>query len=181
MNEEIKEDFELIKRFLNGEEEAFSALVRKYQKKAYFLAYRFTHNHHDADDISQQGFIKVYGSLKNFKGGSSFFTWLYRIVTNLSINYLTRKPKQVQTPVEDLPLSNPGTGVQSVFDEKELRTKINIAIEKLPPRQRVVFTLRQLEGFSFKETSRIMKCSIGSAKASYFHAVQKLRKYLKTV
>jgi len=181
MSEKTYEDFDLIRRFLKGEEQAFSELVRKYQKRAYYLAYRFTHNHHDADDLSQEAFIKAYNSLKNFKGGSSFFTWFYRITTNLCINYLSRKPKQVQVPVENLPLSHPDPDAQSVMEDKELRLKINEAIEKLPLQQRAAFTLRQLEGLSFIETSEVMNCSVGAAKASYFHAVQKLRKYLKTL
>lgn len=179
INEEFYEDLELIRRFLKGEEKAFSELVHKYQKKAYYLAYRFTHNHHDADDLSQEAFIRVYSSLKNFRGGSSFFTWLYRIVTNLCINYLSRRPRHVQTPVENLPLPHPGAGAQSVIENEELRIKINAAIEQLPLQQRAAFTLRQLEGLSFKETSGAMNCSVGAAKASYFQAVQKLRKHLK--
>lgn len=178
MNAE-NEDFDLIKRFLKGEEQAFSTLVHKYQKKAYSLAYRFTHNHQDADDLSQEAFIRVYSSLRNFRGGSNFFTWLYRIVTNLCINYLNRRPKRIQLPVEELGISNPDPNAQSILEDKELRTKINIAIEKLPPRQKIAFTLRQLEELSFEEVSKIMKCSIGGAKASYFHAVQKLSRYLK--
>lgn len=179
IKEEFNEDFDLIRRFLEGEEEAFASLVRKYQKKAYYLAYRLTHNHHDANDLSQEAFIKLYSSLKNFKGGSSFFTWFYRIITNLCINHLSRSPRRVQTPVEDLPIPHPGAGAQSAIENKELQIKINAAIEKLPLRQRVAFSLRQLEGLSFKETSQTMDCSIGGAKASYFHAVRKLRKYLK--
>lgn len=179
INKEVHEDFDLIRRFLEGEEQAFTALVHKYQKKAYYLAYRFTHNHHDADDLSQEGFIRVYSSLKNFRGGSSFFTWLYRIITNLCINYLSRRPKRIQTPVEDLPLSSNEKGAQSAIEDKELRVKIDAAIEQLPVQQRAAFTLRQLEELSFKEVSKIMNCSVGAAKASYFHAVQKLRKYLK--
>lgn len=177
--EEIKEDFELIRQFLKGEEDAFSSLVRKYQKRAYYLAYRFTRNHYDADDLSQEAFIKVHSSLKKFRGGSSFFTWLYRIITNLCINHLNRKPKQAQVPVESLPLSNPDPGAQSLIEDKELRMKIDTAIEQLPLQQKAAFSLRQLEGLSFKETSEVMNCSVGAAKASYFHAVQKLRKYLK--
>jgi len=168
---------ELLSRFLKGEEQAFTELVRKYQKKAYYFAYRFTHNHQDAEDLSQEAFIHAYRSLKKFKSRSSFFTWFYRILVNLCINFHRRRSVQVYVPVEDIAVSDPDA--LSIVESKELGMKIHRAIEKLPLRQKAVFILRQIEELSFEEVSESMGCSVGAAKASYFQAVRKLQKYLK--
>jgi len=95
----INEDLDLVRRVLSGDKESYSALVRKYKEKAYSLAYRLTRNHHDADELSQEAFIRAYGSLRDFKGKASFFTWFYRILVNLCINHINRRPKVVRQPV----------------------------------------------------------------------------------
>lgn len=173
------EDLDLIRRFLKGEEQAFTAIVRKYQKRAYCLAYRFTRNHQDAEDLSQEAFIRAYRALKKFKGRSSFFTWFYRILVNLCINFHRSKPARVQLPVEDFRLAQDGPDTLSIVQNREFMMKVDMAIEHLPLRQRTAFILRQREKLSFREVSESMGCSVGAAKASYFQAVQKLRKYLK--
>jgi len=175
-----EEDLEFIRRFRDGEGPAFDALVRKYQKKVYYFAFRLARNHQDADDLAQETFIRTYNSLGAFKGGSAFFTWLYRITINLYINSYRKKIRQNQILAGETEFTYQGLDALSMVQDKELGKKIGAAAAKLPPRQQVAFNLRYIEELTFEEVAESMGCSVGAAKASCFQAVRKMRGYLKS-
>lgn len=174
----------LIDRFLEGDEGAFSLLIEKYKRKIYLTAYRMLGNHEDANDITQEVIIKMYKELKNFRRESSIYTWLYRIVTNLSLNEL--KKKKIRhffdfDEVDEWLFKDEKQSPELSYRENELSNKIQEAINKLPEKQRTVFSLRYYDGLSYEEISEILGTSVGALKANYFHAINKLQKELKNV
>ena len=178
------DDNVLIDRFLAGDAKAFNVLVEKYKRKIYLTAYRLLGNHEDARDITQEVIIKMYNDLKNFRRESSIYTWLYRITTNLSLNELKRR--KIRNffdfdEVEEWLFKDEKQSPELSYRENELSNKIQEAINKLPEKQRIVFTLRYYDGLSYEEISEILGTSVGALKANYFHAVNKLQKELKDV
>jgi RNA polymerase sigma-70 factor (ECF subfamily) len=174
-------DEELIEMFKTGNEAAFNQLVLRYQERVYMIARRYTFDHDDADDILQDVFVKVYESLKQFRGDSSFFTWLYRIVINLSINYTRKKRiKEFLRIDEEVEESTAGDDDPADACERNEQKKIvNDALKKLPERQRSVFILRFYEELPYEEIAGVMKTSVGAAKANYFHAMKKVEEYVR--
>jgi RNA polymerase sigma-70 factor (ECF subfamily) len=176
-----KSDVELIEAFQRGDERAFTELVHRYQERIYWLARRFHNDHDDADEIVQEVFCKVYESLKHFRGESSFYTWLYRITVNLSLNALRKKRVQEFFSFDQL-LEQPKSTEEmpdDLLEASEQRSLIEEAIETLPEKQKAVFILRYYDELSYEEISRILKTSVGGLKANYFHAVKKIGEYLK--
>ncbi len=177
-----KSDIELISEFKNGDQEAFNTLVKKYQKKVYWIARKMLGNHDDADDVVQDVFVKVYRSLNDFRQDSSFYTWLYRVTVNFSISALRRKkiiewikfddafPAVTKIHDENNPLSG--------LENKEMNTLLDKAIEKLPNKQKQVFILRYYNELPYEEISKILRTSVGGLKANYFHALKNIKKYL---
>jgi len=176
------DDLRLIREFKNGNEQAFNQLVIRYQEKIYWIVRRMVNDHDEADDITQDVFIKVYKSLKTFKGESSFYTWVYRIAVNRSLNAIRRKklrktfsfgeqePVQFQSS-EPLPLDR--------LEQEERRKLIQQAIDLLPEKQKKVFVLRYFEELPYEEISKILGTSVGGLKANYFFAVKKIGEFLK--
>ncbi len=178
------EDNLLIDQFLAGDVRAFNILVEKYKRKIYLTAYRLLGNHEDASDLTQEVIIKMYNNLKNFRRESSIYTWIYRITTNLSLNEL--KKRKIRNffdydEVEEWLFRDEKQSPELSYRENELSNKIQEAINKLPEKQRIVFTLRYYDGLSYEEISEILGTSVGALKANYFHAVNKLQKELKDV
>ena len=139
-------------------------------------------SHDDADDLTQEVFIKIYSALKDFREESNLFTWLYRIATNYSINHI-RKAKVRNTVSFDIiteQVVSRDKRSDEAVDEKTRRIFLAEAIETLPAQQRAVFNLRYNENLSYEDISKIMNKSVGGIKANYFHAVKKLGDYLKT-
>lgn len=179
-----QDDNVLIDRFLQGDETAFKTLVDKYKRKIYLTAYRLLGNHEDANDITQEVIIKTYKELKNFRRESSIYTWLYRITTNLSLNELKKRKIRSFFDFDELDewlFKDEKQSPELSYRENELSNKIQEAINKLPEKQRVVFTLRYYDGLSYEEISEILGTSVGALKANYFHAINKLQKELKDV
>ena len=151
--EHIDED-ELVNRFQNGDIEAFNPLVLKYQKKIYNLIYQQIRDREMAKDISQEVFLKAFKALPNFKGGSAFYSWLYRIAINSSIDFQRRRNRNKVLTFEELPpdadevlrMSDSHPSPDKLLEEKELGEVIRKAVRKLPPGQRRVFNLRHREG-----------------------------------
>lgn len=173
-------DISLVRRFKEGDQGAFNQIVRRYQERLYYLALRMVGNHDDALDISQDAFVKAYEGLEKFHGDSSLYTWLYRIVVNLSINH-RRKRKVIRfVSFEDVRavLASTKDSPDEVVNRKEFSEAADEAIEGLPARQKAIFVLRYYQGLSHQEISEILGRSVGAVKASYFHAVRKLRKAL---
>ncbi len=180
-------DYILVKRFQEGDFEAFNELVRRYRKRVYEIAYNFTHNPDDALDLTQEIFLRAFKSLGTFKHKSSFYTWLYSISRNYCIDYTRRKKRYHEMEInENLPHKSEdylysGSRVPSPDDKverEELRRKIEEAIDSLPDMQRQVFILRYYEGLPLKEIAKVLNRSIGTVKANLFHATRKLREML---
>lgn len=176
------DDLKLIQEFKNGNEQAFNQLVLRYQEKIYWIVRRMIGNHDEADDITQNVFIKAYHSLKKFKGESSFYTWIYRIAINLSLNEIRRKKlRQVLSLGEHDSAYHQSQDLQPLeqLEKEEQRMLIQQAIDLLPEKQKKVFVLRYYEELPYEEISRILGTSVGGLKANYFFAVKKIGEYLK--
>jgi len=188
---EAKEDLELVKRCQQGDEMAFSQLVGRYQRKVYTIALGMVKNPDDAMDIAQEAFIKVHRYIGNFQGSSSFYTWLYRIIVNLSIDHLRRSRKHASAEfderlhdrddtkgVESVLSTNLGNNPSRVLGRKELAAYIQLAIDELPPYHRAVIIMREVEGMSYSDMARAMKVSKGTIMSRLHHARQKLQRSL---
>ncbi|HZY10304.1 MAG TPA: RNA polymerase sigma factor [Bacteroidota bacterium] len=176
-----KSDQELIEEFRNGKIEGFNELVRRYQEKTYWLARRLVNTHDDADDVVQDVFVRVYEGLKRFRGDSEFSTWLYRIVTNVSLNAIrTRRLKDFirYDQLMDNLFPDEVTTDAYILHE-EYQTILGKAIDKLPAKQKLVFIMRYYDELSYEEIGRILNKSVGGLKANYFHALQKIKSYVQ--
>ena len=172
-------DFELIDRFLRGDGTAFDELVRRRQREVYNVAYRMTRNAEDARDVSQEAFLQVYRHLNRFDRRSSFSTWLYRIVVNLSLNHLNRGSRSASRVTDYQPeLADPTEGSLARLEGKEREEALASAIETLPPQQRASLTLRVHHHLAHREIAEILGVSEATAKVHYFHAVKALRQKL---
>lgn len=174
-------DQEIIEQFLNEETRnyAFNLLVREYQKRLYWHIRKIIIDHDDTDDVLQNVFIKVWRNLENFKAESQLFTWMYRIATNESINFLNAKKKRAGIPLDDVSafLAN-NLESDSYYKGDEIQTKLQKAILTLPDKQRIVFNMKYFDEMKYEEMSKILETSVGALKASYHHAVKKIEDYL---
>lgn len=187
---EAEEDRELIEAARRGENAAFRTLVEKHQRRAFAIALAHVRDEHDAHEIVQEAFLRVYRGIPSFNGGSTFFTWLYRIVTNLAID-LKRKPGPKldagAADLDDLDESQgfllariDGGGPFEVLHRGEVAARIHEALAALPPYHRGVILLREVEGMSYDEMAEAMGVSKGTIMSRLFHARQKLQRALAT-
>ncbi len=185
---EAEVDRELIKLAQDGDRQAFRQLVERHQRRAYAIALGLVRDEHDAREIVQEAFLRVHRGLAKFHGGSSFFTWLYRIVTNLSID-LMRKPSRREQELTDRheladELGTPfiaridGADPIDVMRRREIAERIQAALDALPPYHRGVILMREVEGMSYEEMAQAMDVSKGTIMSRLFHARQKLQKAL---
>lgn len=186
--EEAEQDRALIERAKSGDTAAFRSLVERHQRRAFSIAFALVRNEQDARDLVQEAFLRVYRSLHSFHGGSSFFTWFYRIVTNLSID-LKRRPAHHKTDIDDarefsddseFPLlaRMPGMDPLETVRRSEIARRIQAALDELPPYHRGVILMRELEGMSYEEMAQAMGVSKGTIMSRLFHARQKLQRAL---
>lgn len=178
-----KSDNELIDLFLNGSEQAFNLLVRRHQDLVYNIARKITGNHQDAMETAQRVFVKLYDQLSSFQKRAAFSTWLYRIATNESLNVLrsNRTKRLFRLDEIEKEVSDATLNPHDSLIEEEKREQLTSILQQLPERQRTVFVLRMSEGLTYDEISEILGVSIGSLKASFFHAVKKVAKALEKV
>jgi RNA polymerase sigma-70 factor (ECF subfamily) len=178
----------LVKRAKTGDMTAYDDLVRRYQERIYATVYHMTSNHEDANDLAQEAFIKAYQALKSFKGDSSFFTWVYRIAVNKTINFLKQRRNRTHLSLNDLDFNaehDPDL-VALISDRtprrdvnlSELQQKLNEAMQKLSEVHRSVVTLHDIQGLSHEEISKIMDCNTGTVRSRLFYARQQLQAYL---
>jgi len=174
-------DTELVKQFKNGEIRGYNEIVRKYQKQVYWIIRKIVKDHDEADDITQEVFIKVYSALKDFREESNLFTWLYRIATNYAINHVKKvKVKNtVSFEIVTEQVEYEEKKADEIIDEDRRRKILEEAIETLPPQQRAVFNMRYYDDLPYEEISSILGKSVGGIKANYFHAVKKIGEYVK--
>lgn len=175
------EDNQLVFQFKNGtnKEAAFTAIVKKYQERLYWHIRRMVVVHEDADDVLQNVFIKVWRGLEHFREDSQLYTWLYRICVNESLTFLEQQKKKqvISIDNESLTLSSKIIAEKN-FDANKLEWKLQLAIQKLPEKQRVVFHLRYYDEMPYEQMSRILDTSEGALKASYHHAAKKIEDYM---
>jgi RNA polymerase sigma-70 factor, ECF subfamily len=191
---EAEVDLELVGRAQKGDEAAFRQLVERHQRRAFAIALSLVRHEQDARDIVQDAFLRVHKSLPSFQGSSSFFTWLYRIVTNLAIDLVRRPGRNTDELEEDKQRSSsPGGSEQpdplwlaridgadpvDVLRRKELAGRMREAIDALPSYHKAVILMREVEGMSYEEMAEAMQVSKGTIMSRLFHARQKLQKAL---
>lgn len=175
-----KTDEELIDDFQKGDISGFNSIVIRYQEKIYWVIRRMVNNHDDADDITQEVFIKVYSALHEFRRESNLFTWLYRIAMNYSLNHIKKVKTRNTTTLELVQNTIPDKHANPDSMDKDLYQEyIKLAIEQLPPQQKAVFNMRYFDELPYEEISKIMKRSVGGIKANYFHAVKNIGNFVK--
>ncbi len=178
----------LVSRARQGDLGAYDELVRLYQERIYATVYHMTANHEDANDLAQEAFIKAYQALKSFKGGSSFYTWVYRIAVNKTINFLKQRKHRTHMSLDDLDFNaehDPDLVAlisdktpRREIDLSELQEKLNTAMQKLSEPHRLVVTLHDVQGSSHEEIAEIMGCNIGTVRSRLFYARQQLQALL---
>ncbi len=171
-----KNEKDLVEEFVNGSEQAYNLIARKYQKNIYWHALRMLGTHDDADDLTQEVLIVLYKKLHTFKFNSALSTWIYRITSTRAINYLRKKKIRAILRLGDVSESEQASSsdIISNIEDKERIASINKILQKLPVRQREVFILRNFNEMTYEEISEILGVSTGSLKASYFHAQKKI-------
>ena len=178
----------LVKRAQAGDYSAFDALVQKYQERVYGAVYHMTSNHEDANDLVQEAFIKAHKALPSFKGDSSFFTWIYRIAINKTINFLKTRKNRIHLSLNDLDFNTEhDPDILALISENtprrdaslsELQEKLNEAMQKLSDVHRLVVTLHDVQGMSHEEISKVMDCNTGTVRSRLFYARQQLQGFL---
>src|SRR5437868_8868418 len=175
------DDRELLQQFRqpDSKERAFTSIIKKYQEKLYWHVRRMVIDHEDANDVLQNVFIRVWNGLENFREDAQLYTWLYRIATNESLTFLEQQKKRSAVSLSDVEsgLSNKIKS-DKYFDPNKLEWKLQLAIQQLPDKQRVVFGLRYYDEMPYEEMSRVLETSEGALKASYHHAVKKIEDYM---
>ena len=181
-------DSVLVKRAQTGDIAAYDELIQRYQERVYSTVYHMTSNHEDANDLTQEAFIKAHKALPSFKGDSSFFTWVYRIAVNKTINFLKTRKNKIHLSLNDLDFNaehDPDL-VSFISDRtprrdlnlSELQEKLNEAMQKLSDTHRLVVTLHDVQGLSHEEISKIMDCNTGTVRSRLFYARQQLQALL---
>lgn len=175
------EDKDLLHQFRSPglKEKAFTAIIKKYQEKLYWHIRRLVVDHDDANDVLQNMFIKVWNAMENFREDSQLFTWLYRIATNESLTFLDGQKRRSSVSLSDVEsgLSNK-VKADTNFDANKLEWKLQLAIQGLPEKQRIVFNLRYYDEMPYEKMSKILETSEGALKASYHHAAKKVEDYI---
>ena len=174
-------DIELLAQFKNEatKERAFTAILKKYQEKLYWHIRRMVVEHEDANDVLQNMFVKAWKGLENFREDSQLYTWLYRIATNESLSFLEQQKRRstISMSDEDTGMSNK-LKADDNFDGNKAEWKLQMAVQKLPEKQKAVFNLRYYEEMPYNEMSKVLDTSEGALKASYHHAVKKIEEYI---
>jgi len=181
-------ELDLVRRARRGDLGAYDDLVRRYQERIYATIYHMTSNHEDANDLAQDTFIKAYQALKSFKGGSSFYTWVYRIAVNKTINFLKQRKNRTHLSLNDMDFNaEHDPDMLALVSDKtprreanlnELQEKLNEAMQKLSEPHRLVVTLHDIQGLAHDEIAEIMDCNIGTVRSRLFYARQQLQGYL---
>lgn len=176
------DDNVLLASFRNEDtrEAAFTAIVKKYQQKLYWHIRRMVIEHEDSNDILQLVFIKMWRKLADFRGEASLYTWLYRVATNETLTWLEKEKRRKSVSLDsDEGFMTTTLAAQEGFDANKLEWKLQQAIQSLPEKQRIVFSLRYYDEMPYEQMAEILETSAGALKASYHHAVKKVETYIK--
>jgi len=186
-------DMDLVKRCQAGQAEAFDELVTRYRTRVFAMIYNMVHNEQDAWDLAQESFIKAWKSIKRFRGHSSFYTWIYRIVMNVTIDWLRKKHvkgagaefddalqlKEIDPAAKTVPKADPLPHER--MERREIRAKIDRAIAQLSPEHRAVILMKEIEEMQYHEIAETLGCSIGTVMSRLFYARKKLQNLLRDV
>ncbi|MFN8356554.1 MAG: sigma-70 family RNA polymerase sigma factor [Spirosomataceae bacterium] len=175
------QDHDLLEKFATTESRnyAFNLLVRKYQQKIYWHIRKMVIDHDDADDLTQETFIKVWQGLENFRGDAQLFTWIYRIATNECLNFLNKKKKRFFIPIYDV--ANELTekiNSDPLVGGDEIQLRLQKALLTLPDKQRLVFNMKYFDDMKYEDIAEVTGTSVGALKASYHLAVKKIEDFL---
>jgi RNA polymerase sigma-70 factor (ECF subfamily) len=177
------EDQELLAKIRNPETRnyGFNMLVRAYQQRVYWHVRKMVIDHDDADDLTQEVFIKIHRYIDSFREDAQLFTWIYRIATNECLTFLNKKKRRFFLPIGDVGAElNQKLDSASHVSGDEIQLKLQRALLTLPDKQRVVFNMKYFEDLSYEEIADITTTSVGALKASYHHAVKKIEEFLTT-
>jgi RNA polymerase sigma-70 factor (ECF subfamily) len=183
---------DLIARSQHGDTAAFNELVIRYRQRAYAMIYQMVRQEDDAWDLCQDGFLKAWKNIRHFRGQSQFFTWLYRILMNVTIDWVRRKHVQGETEFDDtIGLHNIEPASTTTprgelapmlrVSDKEIRARIDVAITKLSPEHREVVVLREIEGLEYQEIAERVGIPLGSVMSRLFYGRKKLQAQLRDV
>ncbi len=194
MNQELKlgstdADLALVERVKRGDKAAFDLLVLKYQSRIINLVSRFVRNHADAQDVTQDAFLKAYRALPNFRGESAFYTWMYRIAVNTAKNFLalqvSRRSSDMEQDASEMEQIDDTAALKDMDTPEHLLLTTEIqetvikAIDALPEELRTAITLRELEGMSYEDIAEAMACPIGTVRSRIFRARESIDKLLE--
>lgn len=182
------DDLTLVRRAQEGDANAYDELIRRYQRQIYGVIYHMTSHHEDANDLAQEAFVKAWQALKTFKGDSSFFTWLYRIAVNRTLNHLKqrkfREGKHAMSLNDlDVEAEHHPDLVALVSDKtprralalEELKEKLNVALQRLSENHRIVVTLHDVQGLPHEEIAKVLGCNTATVRTRLFYARQQLQ------
>ena len=176
------DDITLLEQFKDPEsrEKAYTAIIKKYQERLYWHIRRMLTDHDDSNDVLQNVFIKVWNGLDKFREDSQLYTWLYRIATNETLSFIEQKKrKHSHQSLSDSDYSYENNiRADSNFDAQKLEWKLQLGIQQLPEKQRLVFNLRYFDEMPYEEMSKVLGTSEGALKASYHHAAKKIEEYI---
>lgn len=176
------QDAELLLQFRNPttKEKAFTAIIKKYQEKLYWHIRRMVVDHEDANDVLQNAFIRVWKGLDNFREDSQLYTWIYRIGTNECLTFLEQKKRKSTVALDGDTESGLSNTIKADkhFDPNKLEWKLQLAMQQLPEKQKIVFSLRYYDEMPYEEMSKVLETSEGALKASYHHAVKKIEDFI---
>ena len=177
----------IVRKVLGGDANAFETLVLEYEKNVYNIALRMTGNSEDAADMTQEAFIKAYNSLQSFRGDSKFSVWLYRIVSNVCLDFLRSKNRRptVSLSVEDddgedaqLDVADESQSPELLLDRKLTRDSVRRGLDSLPPDYRQILLLREIQGLSYDEIAQALSLEVGTVNSRIFRARKRLCTFL---
>jgi RNA polymerase sigma-70 factor (ECF subfamily) len=186
-------DLDLVKQSQAGNTEAFDQLVSRYRTRVFSMIYNMVHNEQDAWDLAQDSFVKAWKSIGRFRGQSSFYTWIYRIIMNVTIDWLRKKQvkgagvefddairlKEINPASRTVPKADPLPHER--MEQREIRQRIDAAIAQLTPEHRAVILMKEIEDMQYHEIAEALDCSIGTVMSRLFYARKKLQNLLRGV
>ncbi len=179
----MTDEITLIEQLKNvrTKEVAFRELISQYKERLYWHIRKIVISHDDADDVLQNTFIKIFRNIDKFKEDSKLYSWMYRIATNESITFINKRAKERNIDISEMHTELVSTLQSDVyFSGDEIQIILQKAIASLPQKQQLVFNMKYFDDLKYDEISSILETSVGALKASYFHAVKKIEKYIKT-
>ncbi len=178
-----QEEADLISRCQRGDQEALKEIFDRYRERIYRIAYGVVRHREDALDIVQEVFVKLYRSIENYRGQSSFYTYVYRMAMNTAIDFARKRKRATASSLDEegafQPSDSPELRPEAILIDKELEEKVNRAMAKLPEDQRAAMIYREVEGLSYQEMAQTMGCSIGTVMSRLHYGRKRLQKLLK--